>query len=377
MKAVAKGIRRYGTGYQAYLRVRGVFVSKLYPAGTSIATMQAWREKERAVRKYGLATKDDERTLAQDAADYLSVIGHMPTVSDRTYRINQWVRELGERPRALITARDIRAVLERWRTSGSADGGPLSAGSLNLRRTALMHLWTVLDGKGAQNIVKDVPKYDERPVQPVRAPSHADLCAVLRQLRPTSRTRLRLRVLMWTGWPQKQISQLTPADLDLAHGRAHVSHRRKGKGKAGAWLPLLPRAVGALRRFAARGAFGKFSTSAMHSRLAWAVNRENAAREAAKQPTLPPIYPYMIRHWFGTWMAQRITDERALQELMLHATSAQTRRYTEAATAGRVEAAIRQAARPATLQLSPSVPQHEKAGTRQATPAHPNQTRGR
>jgi integrase len=61
----------------------------------------------------------------------------------------------------------------------------------------------------------------------------------------------------------------------------------------------------------------------------------------------PPIdaHPYDLRHSFGTMVAERTEDDRALQELMIHSSAAQSRRYTERATQRRVATAIEQVAK--------------------------------
>ena len=330
------GIRRDGDSLQAYVHVRGQTHAKRFPLDTPVTVLRAWRETRRVGILHDVPDLTSRPTLALDAQAYLKLVTGMASYADRAYRIQQWVKALGGRPRASITARDIRAQLERWRLVGRNDGRGLSNASLNQRRTALMHLYTVLDGKGAANPVKDVPPYVEDSGDVVRAQPWRLLYRLLARMDRDCKTRARLRLMLWTGWPHTQIRQLQPGDIDWARQWVRISRRRKGKGARARWLPLLPPAVTALERFVAVKAWGAFSPSSMHSMLARAVADENAWRALHDRPALPKIRPYDFRHSAAAFLASRITDERVISEMLLTA----QRRYTEAATAVRLETAI-------------------------------------
>ncbi len=344
-----KGIRRTPAGtWQVYVRVRGALVSRNYPPETGLRALIEHREHLRAEQKYGVQAPDDRLpTFREEAAHYLSLVTAMPSYDDRAYRIGCWVEAFGARQRSSITARDIRAQLERWRQHGRKDGGPLSVASLNQRRTALMAMITALDGKSASNIVRDVPAYDERYSARVRAESMLTCVRLIRRLRKRGKMRAVLHALLWTGWPHQLFSELTATDVDWANGRVRVGRRRKGKGMPPAWVPVVPRALLALRQVAAREAWGGCSTSSLHSALSRAVVAENAwragqnvTRKAAGLPLYPLVdpkfSPYGLRHSFATWAAGRIKDDRALKELLR---TNSIRRYTEGALADRLEAA--------------------------------------
>jgi integrase len=355
---VAPGIRQDKIGYQAYVHLDGRMVTKRFKPGTSVNTMKAWREDQRVKARHGITLPtDDQATFRADVEAYLRLVAGMPTITDRTYRLRQWVAVFGARARTTITATDIRAQLERWRLSGRFDGGPLALASLNQRRTALLHFYTVLDGKSGKNPVRDVPPYPEHTGDALRAQPWRVWYRLLARMgrhhveprtgfrrwpgrRERTKGQARLRVMLWTGWPHAQIMQLTPADLDLDHARARVSRRRKGKGHPATWLPLLPPAVTALQAFDALDAWGPFSQSALHSQLRRAWTQENVSRRRHKRRPLPPMRPYDARHSFGTLIASVTTDERALQDLMLLSTAAQARRYTGGANAARMRAAV-------------------------------------
>jgi len=329
------GIRSLPSGkLQAFVKVQGKFYSETFDKGTNLKLLKNWREDKRVAVRTGavIATVDpDVPTFPEDVATYLKLRTSMPTYGTRVQHLNEWSAYFGRRPRASITPQMIRARLE----SLIADG--YSAGSVNRRRTALMSLWTVLDGKSARNPVRDAPKYREPKGEP-RALSYLTIYRILVCMRP-SKTRTRLRVLAWTGWPHKQIGQLKPEHLDLKRGRAYVTPRRKGGGTQGVWLPLVPGAIVALTAFHQEDCHGTFSASSMRHAFLLALAKLNTHREALK---LRPITarPYDLRHSFGTWLAMQTHDERVVQTLMLHGTAEQSRRYTEAATTPRVDAAI-------------------------------------
>lgn len=352
-----KGIRRTKEGtWQVFAKRAGQFRSKTFKADTDLIVLK--RERDKLIgRILEPPTTTDEpagtTTFAEDAAAYLQLVTGMPSYDDRVYDIGQWTLAFGPRRRSSITSRDMRAALEQWRVDGRADGtGGLSNASLNRRRTALMALYTTLDGKAAANPVKDVPKYDESASQRIRARDPKLLYRLIARVakrkwksrRPAnqgtphkpSKTRARLRLMLWTGWPPKQIMKLTADDIDWKDETAWIGPRRKGQGAKGRRLPLFPGAVVALKAFAAANAWGEFSTSGMHKALQRAVGEENAWRARHKKPPIAPVNPYVLRHAFGTELAKRTTDERVIQEMMLHSTPQQTRRYTEAATSTRL-----------------------------------------
>lgn len=328
------GIRRTPQGYQAYVWVAdpthpkgGFQASKRYPATAFVSTMKAWRNR----RRLNLDEDQPAHAFADDARAYLArdKVAKMPTREQREQHIEEWIAIFGARDRAAIQPHEIQEALDGMRTR-------LSAGSVNKRRTALMDLWTTLDGRHQANPVKATTVYDE-PVPEPRAPALAKVLTILRAM-PTRteyarKCRARASVIAWTGWPHAILKQVQPDDLDLKARRAFVNRRRKGKGAAARWLPLLPEAVRALRAFHRVGAYGPFSNSSFHKRVT-----------AASTPH-GKIRPYDLRHFFGTLIATITRDERAVQELMLLSTVEQARRYTAAATDPRVQAAVAEVGR--------------------------------
>lgn len=342
-----KNARWTGYGWQFYTRIRGELVTEHFRPATlkngrepTTREIDDWIGLQRAVAAGNLLAPQPTNgpTLAEDVTRYLTQVQTMPTYRHRKDDLDRWLRVFGPTTaRSAITSSDIRAQLERWRKDGYA------ASTCNHRRTALMHLWSVLDGKSAPNPARDVPRYREA-IQPPRALSQPAVRAVLSTMRE-SQTKARLLLMAWTGWPQAQIAALEPADI--AWGKAvFIRGRQKGHGVPGAWLPILPQAWTALRLFKKLGCWGSFSTSAMRMafRRAAATVAKDKKQSKAIRAELRDVTPYQLRHSFGTLIAGVTGDDRAVQTLMLHADIRQTHRYTSATVNPRTAAALKTAA---------------------------------
>lgn len=336
-----KNLRQTRSGWQKYTRVRGEFVSEHTADKPSLLEVRNWVRSQHTSDKPPRAVKVG--TFPRDVDAYLGSVTDMPSYDDRAFHMQWWAGQLQGRKRNSVTALEIKTALAQLRKTHAAS-------SCNKRRTALMSFYTAMNGKSGYNPVRDVPKFQED-AEP-REQTFWTVYRILALMRP-SQTRARLRVILWTGWPHAQLKRLKPEHLDLAHARAYVTPRRKGKGRQGTWLPLLPGAVIALKEFIAWDCFTKtdpktgkrkpFSHSAMHSAFARAVAKLNTRRAAHGHPPID-AHPYDLRHTFGTMVAERTTDERALQELMMHSRAEQSRRYTQRATERRVANAVEQVA---------------------------------
>jgi integrase len=333
-----KHLRETLGGFQKNIRIGGKLFTEFSYDRPSANEVKQWVRKQHANAAYGTKVVDAPSATFEDAAaDYLESVTAMPSYADRELHINEWAEHFAGRDPATITALEIRTRLDRLRRT-------YAASSCNHRRTALLSFYTAINGRSGYNPVRDVRKYQEE--EEPRGESMWTAYRILALMQP-SQTRARLRVILWTGWPHKQLARLRPEHLDLRAGRAFVTPRRKGKGRKGVWLPLLPGAIIALRDFIKWDCFtptvdGKerpFSASAMHSAFARALVRFNEHRARFGHRPID-MHPYDLRHTFGTWVAQQITDERAIQQLMLHSNAAQTRRYTERATEARVATAV-------------------------------------
>lgn len=327
------GIQKTPTGWRAFVRVRGKLHSKCFPAATAILTMRRWREEQRVRVRLGALLPASGASLGDDIARYLAQVQTMPTFRHRRDDLALWQDAFGaDRVRKSITPGEIRTQLEAWRMEGYA------ASTCNHRRTALMHLWSVLDGKSAQNPARDVPRYHEDAGAP-RALSQAAIDLLLR-LMGESQTKARLTLLVWTGWPPAQIAKLTPPDIEWDQS-VRVCPRRKGKGAAGVCVPLLPPAWDALREFRRLGCWGPFSTASARTSLRRAATKANAIMlPLALHAELADVTPYQFRHSFLTLIAGITKDDRAVQHLGQHADIRTSHRYTGATVDPRVAAAM-------------------------------------
>ncbi len=334
-----KGIRPLPSGHlRAYLRCHGTYRSKVFPETTALETIQAWRMRERLriLEQHPRAPRPaDESTVALDAQTYLAAVAAMPTISDRMRDIGYWIQRFGDRPRPTITAAEIRAALAEWRSLGAA------AATCNHRRTALMHFFSVLDGKAAPNPVRDVPKLPEPDPAPRDLPPGV-VRAILAACAP-GRTQIRLRVMATTGLPPASLRRLKPGHLDLAHRRVWIEGRRKGAGTKGRWLPLTHAAIAAFNVFVRRDCFGDFSRGTMR-RLFREACQAVMARARAKRKPIPDLSrarPYDLRHSLLTRAYAVTGDIRAVQELAGHSDPRMTARYAQGAVSGRALAAVK------------------------------------
>jgi len=257
-----------------------------------------------------------------DAVRYLQAVAAMTSYRDRKRDIEAWIEIFADRPRHGITAPAIAAALQTWRTT-------LSASSCNSRRAALQHLYTRLDGKGAQNPVRDVPKFPTPRPAP-RALTYATIRKILKRI-PKGPDKARLMMLAYVGLPHGLIAQLVPSDYNARTKTLTVPGRKKGAGTRGRALPLTPygvQAVAMMRQTNAWGPFPRFH-------LRWVFH------QACDAAGVPRYRPYDLRHSFGTEAYRTSGDIGAVQELMLHASPVMTKRYALAAVPERLRKAIK------------------------------------
>jgi hypothetical protein len=114
-----------------------------------------------------------------------------------------WVPAFGtDTPRSTITRDDAARVLNAWRAAG------LAAETCNKRRTALLALYNALDGKGAPNPVREIPKFRGPDPLPRGLP-YAQIEKALDQM-PACKTRARLKVIAYTGITHGQLMLFRP-----------------------------------------------------------------------------------------------------------------------------------------------------------------------
>lgn len=335
------------SGTLAHIRINGELHRRHFKRGTHPTTIREWLLKTEIKYRRPGATRTGR--FDDDARAYLEMVTAMPTYVQRQQHIEQWIAVFGDRPRDGILADDIRAQLHLWRAT-------MSAASVNKRRTALMHLFSVLDGKAERNPVKDAPRFAE-PTPTPRTLTAADVAAVFAAM-PPSKSKARLMVLAYTGIPHAQLIQIQPDDVNLTTATVAVAGRRKGAGTKGRIVPLTKQGVAAFRLMKREDAWGTFGRAPLRQTFRLWLTHAKIEGDWT---------PYDLRHFFGTEMYRLSGDIRATQLLMDHSTERLTHRYTVGAETARVQAAI-QAANGA--KVPPAVPKRKKSRkkTRQRTP---------
>jgi integrase len=331
------------SGTRAHIRIHGVLYRRHFPTGTDPLIIKQWLLATET-RYRGSRARRSGR-FEDDAQVYLEAVKAMPSYADRALHIKEWITVFGSQWRHTITAEQIRAQLAIWRTTSrtvtitrrATDKLPvlktlaLSPSSVNKRRTALMHLFTVLDGKAAPNPVRDVPKYREPDALPRGLPYDAirQLWAVMGD----TATRARLQIMAYIGLPHAQIAALSANDVDWQGGTVLVSGRRKGAGTGARLVPLTADGLKALKAMRRTDAWGSFSRSSV---------RRDFRAACAKVPALAgrDLTPYDLRHSFGTEVYRVSGDIRSTQVLMGHSSPTLTHRYTLGAVDGRIRVSL-------------------------------------
>lgn len=337
------GITRHGAGWRATVWVGKHRKPSLraFPLDTSVAVMQTWRADEKARRRR--TRQNAAGTFGADAARYLKAVIALPTFKEREREIALWVTEFGERRRDSLTPADIRAVRDRWLTEprGTKDGEPLqplSPATVNKRLRALSNLYRVLDGRRADNPVRDVDEarepdpipraYDYATIERVIAamgdyvggqftknPRPADHAA------PAAVSKVRAKILAYTGISPSTLKRITKVDVDAARCLVTLPARRKGRGVAAAVVPLLPPAVEAFAELDRLDGWGPFNVSAL---------RRTFGR-AAKKAGVTGIQVKDLRHSLATVAYDLTGSLEVVMAMLQHTSKATTRRYTLAA----------------------------------------------
>jgi integrase len=338
---LAKGIFRDESGLAVIFKAAGTpQEERRFPADSDVKKLAEWRETEIKKRKKraaaGLAPAG---TFAADAATYLAAVAALPSHEKRRREIGVWVALFGERRRDTIQPHEIRAARDRWLTVGPKmvmrPGGyvevaaPQSPSSVNKRLRALENLWTVLDGKKADNPVREVPEADEGDPAP-RGLSYRVIERLFKAMPPAHPMTIRLRIMAYAGLAQSELARVTEDQIDLRNRQVWVPGRKKGHGAKGGAVPLSPAAWAAFRDLVKLEAVGPFNTSSM-----WHFFTRYA-REAGYEG----LTPYQLRHSFFTGVQAASKDERALAAISRHGSRKTLRRYTEAAAHPAAVAAV-------------------------------------
>jgi site-specific recombinase XerD len=244
-RRTSKGITRSPFGWRAYVKVGSAQRERRFPRDTTLKTMQAWRDETRVSLRHAPVEPSTAGTLQHDIQRYLAQVKAMPTYAQRKEHLELWEAALGSRtPRARITVEQIRTVLHGWRAAG------LAAATCNKRRTALMHLWSVLDGKDARNPVRAVRKFPPAPALPRGRDPHVIDAKLLAA--PRCRSRASCRVILWAGLRPEELNRVDLDDVDYAQKTLAVRTAKGGRPRV---VPLTSQALSAMREFDAADAW--------------------------------------------------------------------------------------------------------------------------
>jgi len=197
---------------------------------------------------------------------------------DHSILKNHWrTAPLAVEPVAAIKRSQVRAQLHAWRDAGR----PPTTVNHRLRALAMVLHWaTGADDDEDITLPTDgiaylpPPKGEPRGIlMPILARILATMpdrgSGVKGGTRPAySKTKIRLRVMSWTGLAHKSLMRLDRRRVNFREGKLFLPARKKGKGAEGAWVDLLPPAIEALRDYDAAGLWGQaFSRASM--RKSW------------------------------------------------------------------------------------------------------------
>jgi integrase len=316
-KLIDRGIYRTTYGYRVIIRIGDKLDTKRFPPTYTVDALRKWRDDHIRLRR---PKKTQRGTFRDDVRVYLNAVQHMPSYEDRKREIEAWCVGLAPTfTRWRLTPAMIRTQLAAWKAEG------LAASTINHRRTALSHLYSVLDGKGQYNPVKEVPRLPEPP--PVRrGVPMAVVVKVLKQMKRAPKTHARLEILAWTGLRPSELMRLTPDLVDLRRGIAIIPTAKKGPTRE---IPFR-NAIPAWKRLVKLKALGKFSPQSARKQL----------HAACKRAKVPPFRVYDLRHSYLSALRRSGADLSDIQAIAGHSDIQLTRRYAPTITA-KLQKAVR------------------------------------
>lgn len=316
------GIRRWKSGWQAYVQIQGKTYSKSFGIATEIATMKTWREDQ---KKKLTPVAPLGGSFAADIETYLSRITARRSYKQTVHYLGLWRGALGgSRARTSITATEIDRVLQGWTAGGT------SVATIRKRRSVLLAMFHTLDGRQSANPVR--ASHAPPPPKPeTKALDYPTIERILRGMEE-SQTKRRLTVLAYTGIPPGMLAAVTPDDLQLEARTIRMRPRRKGKGVEARTLWLTAQGADALRAFDRANAYGTYSLEAANRVFKRACQRVGVTQ---------PATLYSLRHSFATALYRVTRDLATVSRFLLHSTPAMSARYAQAAMSDVDQAAAR------------------------------------
>lgn len=298
-----RGIYKTPYGFRVVLRIGRQLHRKRFPPTYTLESLRRWRDDHTRLHKPQQVRRG---TFAKDAEDYLAAVAQMPTYKDRKRQIEAWVKVLGQKARWVLTPEMIRTQLTAWKATGLANN------TVNHRRTALSHLYTVLDGKNSYNPVKEVPPFP-LPLPMNRGVPMRVVVKVLNKI-DGPKTRARLEVLAWSGMRPSELMRLTPAHVDTRRGLARIPTAKGGPAREIAFRLAVP----AWKRLVKLKALGPFSVQSARKSVIIACRK-------ARVPYLR-IYD-LTRHSFASALRRSGADLSDVQSQLGHSDIKLTKRY--------------------------------------------------
>lgn len=310
--------------------------------------MERWQLHTRAELLGDQPLKASRDSLKASVPRFLATMPTGAPRHDYEKLLDVWCHtSLGEMPRHLIRRAHVLTQFAQWEAEGYA------AGTMNQRLRALRKLYEVLDADDefAINPCAKIRKFTE-PEPQERGASYDILEGILACIPdigfaakrgskrpPYNKSKIRLRVMAWTGLPPAQIRKIRAEHIRWAEKELDVMPRRKGKGVKARRLPLLEEAVAALRDLQTAGGFGGFSNAAPWN--AWqrakkryltaAQDRLTHEQYDALAAIVIPLRPYDLRHSYAAMIYETTGNQYAVKDLLLHGSLQTSERYIKRA----------------------------------------------
>lgn len=359
---VAPNIYKTPYGWRVYVRRRDPATGKSAKHPVRFKPDVTLEELEHFRDSYKLESKrlrreakkaGHERAIAgngmfpRDAAAYLELetVKAMPSYKDRVRDIHLWVAAFGNVPRKAITSLKINQQLQRWINEGYA------ASTVNGRRTALMAMFTDLDGRAAANPVREARVFEE-PELEARGLPYSFIYKILDAI-PDARSYSHKRATKVHPLKTKPrigleaVTGMYPSQIGLIKKRRHFSvaerwyvipRRKKGLQRR---QPRAPRPMTRkhmtdeqaywFQRFDELDCYGKYSASSRRRIFNAGVRvAEQEIQQELKDPEFrfpADLVPRDLRHSFGTEVLRQTKNLETTAELLDQTTTRMTKRY--------------------------------------------------